>query len=87
LEKAGRHADSLLAVHELETLTHQRYVSPFDLGRVSMVLGDGDQALNLFEEAFRQRSSGLIFLRNANAGCVRDTVRFQSLIDKMHFKG
>jgi hypothetical protein len=62
-------------------------VSPFDLGKVSLVLGDGDQALNLFEEAFRQRSSGMIFLRNTNASCVRDMPRFLSLLDKMHFKG
>ena len=65
----------------------QRYVSPFDLGKVSLALGDGDRAMNHFEEAFRQRSSGLIFLRNTNASCVRDTPRFHSLIDKMHFKG
>ena len=74
-------------VRELEGLSRQRYVSPFDLGKVSLVMGDGDQALNLFEEAFRQRSSGMIFLRNTNATCVRDTSRFRSLIDKMHFKG
>ncbi len=74
-------------VRELEALSRQRYVSPFDLGKVSLVLGDGDQALNLFEEAFRQRSSGMIFLRNANDGCVRDLPRFRSLIQKMHFQG
>ena len=72
---------------ELESLSRQRYVSPFDLGKVSLALGDGERAMNHFEEAFRQRSSGLIFLRNATASCVRDTPRFHSLIDKMHFKG
>ena len=87
LEKLGRHQESMRAVKELEVLSRQRYVSPFDLGKVSLVLGDGDQALNLFEEAFRQRSSGMIFLRTTNASCVRDTPRFLSLIDKMHFKG
>ena len=87
LAKLGRHEESMRAVRELEELSRQRYVSPFDLGKVSLVLGDGDQALNLFEEAFRQRSSGMIFLRNTNASCVRDTTRFLSLIDKMHFKG
>jgi tetratricopeptide (TPR) repeat protein len=87
LARLGRHEDSMRAVRELEVLTRQRYVSPFDLGKVSLVLGDGDQALNLFEEAFRQRSSGMIFLRNTNASCVRDMPRFLSLLDKMHFKG
>jgi tetratricopeptide (TPR) repeat protein len=87
LAKLGRHEESMRAVGELQELSRQRYVSPFDLGKVSLVLGDGDQALNLFEEAFRQRSSGMIFLRNTNATCVRDASRFRSLIDKMHFKG
>jgi len=87
LARLGRREDSMRAVRDLETLKGQRYVSPFDLGKVSLVLGDGDQALTLFEEAFRQRSSGMIFLRNTNASCVRDTPRFLSLIDKMHFKG
>uniref|UniRef100_Q01VS7 Tetratricopeptide TPR_2 repeat protein n=1 Tax=Solibacter usitatus (strain Ellin6076) TaxID=234267 RepID=Q01VS7_SOLUE len=87
LAKLGRHEESMRVVRELEALSRQRYVSPFDLGKVSLVMGDGDQALNLFEEAFRQRSSGMIFLRNANAGCVRNLPRFRSLIEKMHFQG
>ena len=85
--KLGRHKESMGAVRALEDLSRRRYVSPFDLAKVSLVLGDGDQALNLFEEAFRQRSSGMIFLRNTNASCVRDSPRFLSLIDKMHFQG
>jgi tetratricopeptide (TPR) repeat protein len=87
LAHLGRREESLKLGAELESLSRQRYVSPFDLGKVSLALGDGDRAMNLFEEAFRQRSSGLIFLRNTNASCVRDTPRFLSLIDKMHFKG
>ena len=87
LARLGRREESLKLGAELESLSHQRYVSPFDLGKVSMALGDGDRAMNHFEEAFRQRSSGLIFLRQTNASCVRDTPRFLSLIDKMHFKG
>jgi len=87
LAHLGRREESLKLSEELESLSRQRYVSPFDLGKVSLALGDGERAMNHFEEAFRQRSSGLIFLRNANASCVRDTPRFHSLIDKMHFKG
>jgi tetratricopeptide (TPR) repeat protein len=87
LARLGRHEESMRVVRELEALSRQRYVSPFDLGKVSLVLGDGDRALNLFEEAFRQRSSGMIFLRNADDACVRDLPRFRSLIEKMHFQG
>ena len=87
LVKVGKREDGLRLVRELERLARQRYVSPFDLGRVSLALGDEDRALGLFEEAFRQRSSGLIFLRKADASGVRNGPRFQSLLDKMHFKG
>jgi tetratricopeptide (TPR) repeat protein len=87
LARLGRREESLRAVKELESVSRQRYVSPFDLGNVSLALGDGDQALNLFEEAYRQRSSGLIFLRKAHASCVSDNPRFLSLLGKMHFTG
>ncbi len=87
LARLGRREASLKVEADLESVSQKRYVSPFDLGKISLALGDGDRALTLLEEAYRQRSSGLIFLRNTNASCVRDTPRFLSLLDKMHFKG
>jgi hypothetical protein len=62
-------------------------VSPFDLGTVSLILGDEERALGLFEEAYRQRSSGLIFLRNAKFAGMRDPSRFLSILERLHFKG
>jgi hypothetical protein len=85
--RLGRRDQSLRLLNELESLSKTRYVSPFDLGRVSLVLGDEERALNLFEEAYRQRSTGLIFLRDAKFAGLHDTPRFQSLLDKLHFKG
>ena len=87
LVKLGKREDGLRLVREIERLARQRYVSPFDLGRVSLALGDEDRALGLFEEAFRQRSSGLIFLRKTDAPGGRNAPRFQALLDKVHFKG
>jgi serine/threonine-protein kinase len=87
LARLGKHEASRELVSDIDALARVRYVSPFDRGKISMALGDGDQALNLLEEAYRQRSSGMIFLRNSSATCVRSDPRFQSLIDKMHFKG
>jgi hypothetical protein len=72
--------------HDLDRLSKTRYVSPFDLGRVSLVLGDEERALNLFEEAYRQRSTGLIFLRDSKFAGLRDASRFQLLVEKLHFK-
>ncbi|MEO8373409.1 MAG: tetratricopeptide repeat protein [Candidatus Solibacter sp.] len=87
LARLGKHEASRRLLSDIEALARVRYVSPFDRGKISIALGDGDQALNLLEEAYRQRSSGMIFLRSTSATCVRSDPRFQSLVDKMHFKG
>jgi tetratricopeptide (TPR) repeat protein len=87
LARRGRRDESVRLFHELERLSKTRYVSPFDLGHVSLVLGDEERALSLFEEAYRERSSCLIFLRGAKFAGMRDAPRFQSLVDKLHFKG
>ncbi len=85
LAKHGRRAESLHLFQELENLSKQRYVSPFDMGSVSLVLGDEKRALDLLEEAFRQRSSGLIFLKGARFANRSSSPGFNSLIEKMHF--
>ena len=74
-------------MRRLEDLAKQRYVSPFDLACVSLVLGDENRALELFEEAYRQRSTGMIFLRSEKFASVRQKEQFQQLIEKMHFAG
>jgi tetratricopeptide (TPR) repeat protein len=86
LARSGRRDESLRLSRELDQLSKRTYVSPSDLGKVSLALGDEDRALNFFEEAYRQRSSGLIFLRGAR-GCIRNTTRFDSLLGKLHFEG
>jgi len=87
LARQGKREQSQKLFDEIEALANTRYVSPFDRGKVSMALGDGNRAMNLLEEAFRQRSSGMVFLRQSAAACVRSDPRFQTLLDKMHFKG
>jgi tetratricopeptide (TPR) repeat protein len=85
--KIGKRDEGVRLLHELDRLSRQRYVSPFDVGTVSLILGDEERALGLFEEAYRQRSSGLIFLRDSRCAVLRDAPRFLSLLDKLHFKG
>jgi serine/threonine-protein kinase len=80
----GKRDEGVRLFQQLESLSKQRYVSPFDLGTVSLVLGDEKRALDLLEEAFRQRSSGLIFLRDAKWGSHRPA-GVDSIIQKMHF--
>lgn len=83
----GRQDKGALLRGRLEQLARERYVSPFDLATVSLVLGDEDRALALFEEAYRQRSSGLIYLRARDFGKFRQREQFQSIVRRMHFAG
>ena len=81
----GHRDEAVRLSQQLDSLSKQRYVSPFDLGSVSLVLGDEKRALDLMEEAYRQRSSGLIFLRSVKFEDVHRSPGFDSLIQKMHF--
>jgi tetratricopeptide (TPR) repeat protein len=83
----GQRDKGIRLFEQMELLAKQRYVSPFDLGSVSLVLGDEKRALVLLEEAYRQRSAGLIFLRDAKFTHSHSSPGFDSLIEKMHFAG
>jgi len=80
----GKREEGLRIQRELEKLAAQRYVSPFDLGNVSLVLGDQDRAATWLEEAYREHSAGLIFLRNEKADTWIHSPRLLLLINKLH---
>src|SRR5207248_10072441 len=86
LARSGRKEESVRLSQQLDELSRTQYVSPYALVKVSLLSGDEERAFGFFEEAMRQRSSGLIFLRNVR-GCVRDTPRFDSLVNQLHLRG
>jgi serine/threonine-protein kinase len=81
--RSGRNEKGALLMKRLEELASQRYVSPFDLATVSLVMGDEDRALALFQEAYRQRSSGMIFLTEKSFASVQKKEQFHQLIPKL----
>jgi tetratricopeptide (TPR) repeat protein len=83
----GQREEGIGLLRQLEDMAKHRYISPFDLGTISLGLGDEKRALELLEEAYRQRSSGLIFLRDDAFKNMRNAAPFHSLIEKMHFAG
>ncbi len=83
----GQREQGVALLRQLEELAKHRYVSPFDLGTISLGLGDERRALEFLEEAYRQRSSGLIFLRDASFQGMTNSAEFHSLVEKMHFAG
>ena len=87
LARRGRAEEAKRLRARLDELSRKRYVSPYDSGLASLVLGEEDKALAMFEEAYRQRSSGLIFLKNAKFDSFEKAAQFHSLIEKMHFAG
>jgi serine/threonine-protein kinase len=82
---SGRNDKGALLMRRLEDLARQRYVSPFDLATVSLVMGDEARALELFEEAYRQRSAGMICLRGWKFASVHNKEQFVRLVERMHF--
>jgi serine/threonine-protein kinase len=85
--RSGRSDKGEALQKRLEGLARERYVSPFDLATVSLVMGDEDRALTFFQEAYRQRSSGMLFLTEKTFASVRQKEQFQRLIPKMHPAG
>jgi len=81
--RRGNRNEGARLLRELEQLAERRYVSPFDLGNVALTLGDEDRAVTLFEEAYRQRSSGLVTLRNEREYCAAHSPKLLPLIDRI----
>jgi tetratricopeptide (TPR) repeat protein len=81
--RMGRRAEGVNLFREVQQMAAQRYVSPFDLGNVALTLGDEERAFTWFEQAYRERSSGMVFLRGEKAEYIRDSPRLRSLIQKM----
>jgi tetratricopeptide (TPR) repeat protein len=73
----GRRNDALKIIAEMNELSRQRYVSPYDIAVVYTALGDKDQALGSLNKAREDQSEWMSWLRG-------DT-RFDSLRSDPHF--
>lgn len=78
---AGRKDEARQVALELSALKARGAASPLDVGAVYAGLGDDDRALDLFEEAFEQKTAQLVWLRvDPLLDPVRRHPRFQRLI-------
>ena len=84
---AGRKEDAARLVSELQRMSRERYVSPFDVATVYLSMDDVNSALPYLEKAYRERSTGMLFLRRPKFEPFRSDPRFRSLIGRMHFNG
>jgi tetratricopeptide (TPR) repeat protein len=81
--RLGRRADSMQLLQQMEDLAKERYVSPFDLGNVALSLGDDDRAATWLEQAYRERSTGMVFLVKEKSDDVMKSPRLRSLVEKV----
>jgi TolB-like protein/DNA-binding winged helix-turn-helix (wHTH) protein/Tfp pilus assembly protein PilF len=63
LSAAGRRAEAVHILSGLQAQATQRYVSPADLARVHVALGETDRAFALLEKAFDERSDFFVNLK------------------------
>ena len=83
----GKREDADLLLRELEDYAAGNYLSPELLASVYFAADDPDRGFELLNEAFEERSRGMIFLRvNEMLRDYRDDPRYLELIDKVGLK-
>src|SRR5262249_48782403 len=79
---AGRKQDAAKLVTELQRMSRERYVSPYDVATVYLAMNDVENAMPYLEKAYRERSTGMVFLRRPRFASFQSDPRFKSLIEK-----
>ena len=80
----GNRGQALKVVKELDELSRERYISPYDLAKIQLSLGDTDKAIELLEKAFDDQSEFAIFMKvDPSLDSLRDVPRFNALLDRV----
>jgi TolB-like protein/DNA-binding winged helix-turn-helix (wHTH) protein/Tfp pilus assembly protein PilF len=83
---AGKKDEAKKILGELKLRATQMYVSSYGLADVYIGLGDKDQALEMLEQAVRERSADLMFLAGApEFDSLRDEPRFKTILARIGF--
>jgi TolB-like protein len=84
--RAGRRAEALKILDELESRSKHHYVSPYLVAMVHTNLGDKNQAFRWLEKAYSERNPMLAFLRvEPLIDPLRSDPRFQEMVRRMNF--
>ena len=85
---AGNRRKAMGIATELETKSKREYVSAVDISLIYLGLGDKDKALDWLEQAFRERSALLIYIRvDPRLDALRSSHRFQDLVRNIRLNG
>ncbi|MCK5489757.1 MAG: hypothetical protein KAI98_07200, partial [Gemmatimonadetes bacterium] len=81
---AGRPRDAETALEELREVSRTSYVSPFDVARIYIGLGERASGLERLEDAYEERSIGLVWMGvDPTLDPVRSDPGFQDLLRRM----
>jgi serine/threonine-protein kinase len=84
LARAGRRNEAERIAAEVRGLEASRYVSPSDLAKLALGLGDADAAFAALDRAHRERRGWLVYLKvDPLFDPVRGDLRFDALIRLM----
>ena len=83
---AGRRRDARKVLERLREIARQHYVSPSYEAAVHLGLGEYDEAMDLYERAYAERSWAMLWFKIGQyTKLLRGTPRFEALLAKMHF--
>jgi tetratricopeptide (TPR) repeat protein len=84
LAKSGKEAEARSLLDDLLKSPAERYVSPYHIALVYNGLGEHDEALAWLEQAYAQRSTGIVFLKvEPKWNNLRSDPRFHDLLRRV----
>ena len=79
-----RRAEAEEVLRELQRLTPQKFVPPYNLATVFLGLGESEKALDYLEKAYQERDVHMVFLNvEPKWESLRGSPRFQSLLHRI----
>jgi len=83
---AGRRRDARKVLERLREIARRHYLSPSYEAAVHLGLGEYDEAMDLYERAYAERSWAMLWFKIGQyTKLLRGTPRFEALLAKMHF--
>jgi TolB-like protein len=82
--RMGRRSEAERVLQELQSLSMQAFVPPYNLATIYLGLGDTEKTLECLEKAYQERDVHMVFLGvEPKWDLLRDDPRFQSLIRRL----
>ena len=84
----GHKSDATAALHRMNELMKEEYVTPYGMALIFAGLNDREQAIHWLQKAYEDRSHWLVWLNlDPRFDNVRSDPRFADLLRRMHFPG